>query len=402
MGAERMSYSAVESSLETIRYVVENELPFEDALSFDKPIVNSVMAKVYGVEPVTPFENPIDPTVWRFAATNPVHFTSGQSVQHSGFLTNGLFLARYPSSNSNANRARARWVFDHLLGIDVMGLAKFEIKLGDELAELPTLNDVGCSSCHALLDPVAGGFKNWRNKGNYNDRYRWTICDDDFVMPGDEEADACANNTGGSASLCYRAPGFDSEPLPEAEDITRLNWLGDQISEHHLYGYAMARLVHRALVRDEILTPPSDLDAEDYDAQWLAYRAQVSEFQRLADIFRNSNHNIKALMQAVILGPYYRAADTSETEPVILQALRFARVGTANPLTPEQLHRRIEETLGYAWTSNFRDTGTNMLTSENQYEILYGGIDNDQITKRATDATQMMHNIARHISAPMA
>ena len=39
--------------------------------------------------------------------------------------------------------------------------------------------------------------------------------------------------------------------LPESEDVTCLNWLGEQISEHHLYGYAMARLIHGALVRDE-------------------------------------------------------------------------------------------------------------------------------------------------------
>ena len=56
----------------------------------------------------------------------------------------------------------------------------------------------------------------------------------------------------------------------------------------------------------------------------LAYRAQVTEFQRLAiDIFRASNHDIKALIEAVILGPYYRAADTTETDPVVLEALRF-------------------------------------------------------------------------------
>ena len=105
-----MSYSAVESSLETIRHVVENDLPFEEAFTFDKPMVNPMMAKVYGVEPATPFDDPYDPTQWRFAATSPIHVGNGDSIQHSGFLTNGLFLARYPSSNSNANRARARWV----------------------------------------------------------------------------------------------------------------------------------------------------------------------------------------------------------------------------------------------------------------------------------------------------
>ena len=52
-----------------------------------------------------------------------------------------------------------------------------------KLAELPTLNDVGCSSCHALLDPVAGGFKNWRNKGNYREGNRWTICDEISFCP---------------------------------------------------------------------------------------------------------------------------------------------------------------------------------------------------------------------------
>ena len=71
-----------------------------------------------------------------------------------------MFLHRYPTSDSNANRARSRWLYKHFLGIDVLGLAKFEAKLSDELIENPTLEDISCSSCHALLDPVAANLKN--------------------------------------------------------------------------------------------------------------------------------------------------------------------------------------------------------------------------------------------------
>lgn len=38
---------------------------------------------------------------------------------HAGALNTQAFLNRYPSTETNRNRARARWTFYHFLGIDI-------------------------------------------------------------------------------------------------------------------------------------------------------------------------------------------------------------------------------------------------------------------------------------------
>ena len=91
---------------------------------------------------------------------------------HAGILNTPVFLARYPSTSTNRNRARARWTFKHFLGLDI---EKSASRTTDPVAladtNNPTLNNPKCTVCHSVMDPVAGAFQNYGDEGLYRDQY---------------------------------------------------------------------------------------------------------------------------------------------------------------------------------------------------------------------------------------
>jgi hypothetical protein len=88
------------------------------------------------------------------------------------------------------------------------------------------------------------------------------------------------------------------------------------------------------------------------------------------------------VIERIVLSPYYRAKNTSATDPTRLAEL--ADVGTAQLLTPELLDRKIQAVFGYRWTS-----GSSPALRGN-YAILYGGIDSETVTERLTTPNGLM------------
>ena len=79
---------------------------------------------------------------------------------------------RYPSTDTNRNRARARWTYYHFLGVDIEKLAPRTtdpIALAD--TNNPTLKNPACTVCHESLDPVAGAYQSFGDRGLYLDQY---------------------------------------------------------------------------------------------------------------------------------------------------------------------------------------------------------------------------------------
>lgn len=125
---------------------------------------------------------------------------------HAGVLNTQAFLNRYPSTETNRNRARARWTFYHFLGIDI---EKSAPRTTDPVAladtNNPTMKNPACTVCHQVLDPVAGSFQHYGNAGYYHesyggedslaDQYKWStpnpalsdtyITGTDFVVPNE-------------------------------------------------------------------------------------------------------------------------------------------------------------------------------------------------------------------------
>ena len=85
---------------------------------------------------------------------------------HAGVLNTPAFLHRYPSTETNRNRARARWTFYHFLGIDIEKSAPRSTDpaaLSD--SDNPTMRNPACTVCHQILDPVAGSFQLYGDNG---------------------------------------------------------------------------------------------------------------------------------------------------------------------------------------------------------------------------------------------
>jgi len=91
---------------------------------------------------------------------------------HAGVLNTQAFLNRYPSTETNRNRARARWTFYHFLGVDI---EKSAPRTTDPVAladtNNPTLKNPACTVCHQVLDPVAGAFEHYGDVGYYNESW---------------------------------------------------------------------------------------------------------------------------------------------------------------------------------------------------------------------------------------
>jgi hypothetical protein len=71
------------------------------------------------------------------------------SVPHAGILTMPAFLQRYPSTETNRNRARARWTYKFFLDVDI---EKSAARTTDPVAladtNNPTMNNKNCTVCH--------------------------------------------------------------------------------------------------------------------------------------------------------------------------------------------------------------------------------------------------------------
>ena len=178
--------------LELIAYVVENDLPYTEILTADYIMANPWTAAAYGDSPR--FDNPddvhefkpsqilsyyrdgegfkgeYDPVLDAFHVINPGPLST--DYPHAGILNTTSFLQRYPSTATNRNRARARWIHYHFLGVDVEKSASRTtnpVALAD--TNNPTMGNPACTVCHSVLDPVAGAFQNYGDEGFYRDQW---------------------------------------------------------------------------------------------------------------------------------------------------------------------------------------------------------------------------------------
>jgi len=341
-----LNYGIAQAPLELIKHIVKHDLPFTEILTADYLMVNAYSATLFNGEVIGDsafnfsygdrFEN-VDPQRFRPAKTAD---RFGRDIPHAGLLTTLPFLSRYPSTMTNVNRARARYVFQYFLGVDVEGLAdRGGLDLTNQVGEFPTLQDPQCTVCHDVIDPVAGAFKNWDDFGRYRGDYNlWPS----FLSPPR-----------------MLAPGFNikiDEWLPASDNAFALQWLAGKIVADNRFSLNTVHTIYRSLMGRE---PGQD----------------TVFFESLKNLFVSSNYNLKVLIKAVINSIYFRA----ENAVSLSENQLMLEYGMGHLLSPEQLHRKIiAVTDGYAWYS---PSGKNLIDGKT-YQLLYGGIDSVNITQR--------------------
>jgi mono/diheme cytochrome c family protein len=402
------SEALAQEPLRLIANVVTRERPYTEVLTADYIMVNPYSAEVYGGN-VT-FDNPGDPNEWRegriteyyrctvCGPNNPnVSYNISTDYPHAGLLNSPAFLSRFPSTDTNRNRARARWAYYFFLGVDIEGLSERttdQAALADE--NNPTLNNPNCTVCHNIMDPVAGAFQNYGDEGFYKDQPGGQ-----HSLPGSYRFDSAANFQFGDTWYSdMLAPGFGNELAPNSDNSVQ--WLADKFVKDPRFGYGTVYFWYPAVMgRDAYVLPENPEDA-DYASKLAAYAAEQEMMQEVAARFvagsaGNGAHNLKDLLVDLTLSDHFRANSVSAITSA--QDVELDRVGTGKLLTPEQLNRKLETTTGFSW-----EYGSFSALDE-VYLLIYGGIDSFGITDRAKDLTTLMSTVvttmANEVSCPI-
>lgn len=367
---EMANYGFARAPIELIEYVVRNDRPFTEILTADYMMVNPYSAVILGVnagDPNFPFSSDgvqanHDPDDFR--RVNNLVQQGGDQVPLAGVIATHSFLARYPSTNTNVNRKRARFVFDYFLGVDIEGLAARDgLDLENVIGDVPTYEDPQCTVCHDVMDPIAGLFTKRDNDGEYDrdNRYQHT------------------RTTNGVPRMVPAGYTLDpADELPSAEEFEPLIWLAQRLAADDRFADRTVRTVLKGLTGIEATTPATTAFINDTKNAFIA-----------------SGFDFKAVVKIIVLSDFFRARNLDAAE----NPADYADIGAGRLLTPEELDRRIRAVAGsgYSWRGPNSNSGLG-----GRHYLLYGGIDSDDVIIRTTTATSLMDGIQERIANQVA
>lgn len=367
--------------LELITHIVRNDRPFTEIVTADYIMVSPYSARGYGVfeELRDQFQDPDDPfeyvpvkikaLIGRSESENQESATG--YYPHAGMLSTFQYLTRYPTTETNRNRLRARMYYQHFLGVDVLELAA---RVSDAAAvtakfAVPTMEASECAVCHRTLDPVAGLFQDyWRfaDQGVYGRRKDGWFTD-------------------------MFAAGFEGEDLPTEERWRSLQWLGERTAKDPRFAIAMTQHVYYLLFGRRPLLPPKDLDDPLFAAHARAYSEQRRQTEEIAARFAAGGFNLKSVIKDWIASDFYRADGLTAAVADPCRIAELEDVGIVRLLSPEQLERKVNAVFGEPW-GRLNDA----------LATLYGGIDSKEVTDRAADPSGAMGAIQRMLANDVA
>ena len=409
--------------VELIAYIIEEDRNYQEVVTADYLMVNYMTNEL--LNGGASFDNE-DATVFKPGENNGqiIHDEEffveddefGSIIQshspfidypHAGVLNSLAFLARYPSTETNRNRARARWTFLQFLGVDIEKSAERTID-PDALADTnnPTLNNPACITCHAVHDPVAGTFQNYGDTGWYRDQYPGTdSLPHTYKYPeGAEEISEYAQ--GDTWYRDMRTAGFEGDIAPNAENS--LQWLGSVMSTQDRFATAAVKFWWPSLMGAQVLEAPGSSEDKDFSVRLAAFEAQNDFIESLgvqfvAGIEGGSPYNGKDLLTAMISSNWFRADMVEDFE---VRDRLVAELGARRLLTPEELERKSLSLLGWKWGSDGQEDtwlfDNEWSSLDDLYNIYYGGIDSDGIVDRSSALTALMVNVAEKHALEMA
>ncbi|MFT5466434.1 MAG: hypothetical protein ACI8UO_001534 [Verrucomicrobiales bacterium] len=360
--------------LELINHIVRNDRSFTEIVTADYIMVSPFTSRGYGIfeELEERFEDPEDPLEFvsvqlkalvsrdkRSDMESPTGF-----YPHAGLLSTFQYLKRYPTTETNRNRLRARMYFQHFLGIDVMQLAP---RVNDAAAitakyEVPTMEASDCVVCHRIVDPVAGIFQDYYKvdgSGIYGPR-----------------KDGWFEDMFGA--------GFEGEDLPTNERWRAIQWLGERTAKDPRFAVAMVEHVWYVLTGRTALRAPEDSEDPLFTATHRAWIAQRDKFAEIARKFAADDFNLKTAIKELAASNFYRGDGLAGAIADPNREAELHDIGLARMLSPEQLDRKIAAIFGEPWGK----LGAH-------FKILYGGIDSKAVTERIADPSGGMGAIQR-------
>ncbi len=378
------SQGIIRAGNQLIKHIVLEEQPFTNILLADYTMVNPYSARSFGVFDALEWDDPEDPDEFhpatlRFGAANT-------ELPHAGILNSYIYLDRYQSTPTNVNRARARAFLLQFLGVDIL---QFAPENSDPLATIaeydnPVRDASDCAICHLAVDPIAGVFRNYEGDGA---RYPGPVPEDTF--PAGFELTSDDDQT-----VPVGERDWSGGRLPADREFDALRWLGERTVEDPRFSATMVRHLYGLVLGRPALSPPVGELTPESEGAFRAYEAQQQALAEFREVFVASSYSVKAVVKAIVLSAFYRARYQAEASDE-LDAMRFD-LGSAQLMTPEQLHRKIVAIFGDSFQTfpAYEDA----LLDYSQYRILYGGIDSTTVTERIRDPNGIMAGIQQLVA----
>ena len=422
--------------LELIAYVVETNRSYKEVLTADYTMVNPITNIAYrsGVafegiwldeegylnrrllNQFKPARNKgyvvqDEDNEFDFDTQQFVSYGDYVDVPHAGVLTSQAWLKRYPTTDTNRNRARARWTYLHFLDVDI---EKSAPRTTDPVAladtDNPTLKNPACTVCHERMDPVAGAYQSFGDRGHYLEQ--WGGEDslaESYKHPewfGGEPGDTPYQD-GDTWYRDMRVPGFEGDEA--SGNLDSLQWLARQIVEDPRFASATVKFWWPAIFGAEPLTAPEDPEGPNYQQRLNAYNAQEALVAELADKFVASGFKAKELFADMILSPWYRAEVPGDSVTFDTRGVELATVGRGRLLTPEELDRKNKALFGRTWGQQGRWQAHEHYPISRlgevdyaSYKGFYGGTDSAVVTVRNRDMTPVMSNVSESMATDFA
>ena len=374
----RSNTALAREPLELIRYIVREGRPLTEIVTADYTVANPYLAQVYGLD-TSGFVDMEDQDDWQpFVIGAPAEgeeIPEGEvdtTYPHAGVLTTPAYLGRYPTTDTNRNRQRAQKTLEFFLATDVMTLGARPVSTDAVAEHNPTMNNPQCTSCHEIMDPVAGAFLNWNDIGRHRPQESWF---QDML-----------------------APGLGAEVMP-AEDYSRsLQWLGERIADDVRFSRAMVDMVFYGLTGQKALREPTDPSAPDYASKIKAFHVQDRVFSDIADAFAADGYDFGSLVALIVNSGYYRATNVDAGIDDVRRA-ELEPLGGLRLSSPEQFHRKVAAVTGYTWLD---DNGDSLLTRGRPLHLMYGGVNSDTVLEGYTEVNGVMSNIISRMANEMA
>jgi hypothetical protein len=368
-------------SMKLVEHIVRTDRPFTEIVTADYIMVSPYTARGYGIfeQVKDKFKNAEDPfeyvPVKLKALTGRNKDQNQESATgfypHAGLLSTFQYLTRYPTTETNRNRLRARMYYQHFLGVDVLELAARVTDAAAATAKypIPTMQAAECVVCHKTLDPVAGLFQDY-----------WRFAD----------LGVYGKRKGGWFKDMFGA-GFEGEDLPPAERWRSLQWLGERTAKDPRFAVAMTEHVYYILTGRKVLLPPKDIDDPLYPGRARAYLEQRRVVETVAAKFAKDGFNLKTVFKEWVASDFYRADGLATAAKDPKRRAELDDVGIVRMLAPEQVERKVTAVFGERWGRLNGELAT-----------LYGGIDSKEVTDRATDPSGAMGSIQRILANDVA
>lgn len=389
------SLAATEEPLRLIESIVRRNRPFSEVVSGTEIVANPWSARAYGLshpQAATPeaygawqaFE--VAPSQKRGTAASPA---PSVVVPVAGVLTTPSFLSRWETTPTNKGRKRASVVMRSFLATDIFKFAQRTVDATILSAgQSATKVSPECNVCHTTLDPIAGGFRGFNpNQLTY-------------FSPDDKWYEDLF------------APGFEGVAMPAASSTKAAAWLGGQVAADPRFAIAVTRVMARGMMGDVLLSVPKDAQSADYKDQLRAYDAQSRWLSKTARAFAAAKYDLRALVSSIATSVYFAGSSSQEGSEALHAGLGDGRLLTAN-----QLARKLLATTGLyffegsgteqynaytmerGYVRSNTDVRANHLLGDPTWNALLGGIDSQDLLKRADALNPTMRGAQEYIAA---